>query len=170
MAFVVGENSYLSVEAASEYFALRLYAEPWTSAELAQKQAALVMATFAIDRMAVWCGAPTEAGQPLCFPRTGLSDRNGNPIASTAIPKDIQDAVCEQALAYLQMDTTRKPDSIAKGIASASVGSLSVSYASIKDYRQAKVCDAAYNILLMSGLGDIEENGDATVRNVGITR
>lgn len=170
MAFVVGENSYLSVEAASDYFALRLYAEPWTGAALAQKQAALVMATFTIDRMARWYGEPTSAEQKLCFPRTGIFDRNGNPIAADAIPQDIQDAVCEQALAFLQMNTTRMPESIVKGITSAHVGSLSVTYASMKEFSQAKVCNAAYDILLASCLGDVIANGDATIRNVGISR
>lgn len=83
----------------------------WTSysngAETANDKArALVAATDLLELIA-WAGTRTAVapGQPLEWPRSGVTDRDGNGIDSATIPTDVVNACCMLALAILQDPT-----------------------------------------------------------------
>jgi hypothetical protein len=105
-------NSLTTVEFADEYFGASVYAAQWPAtsagADLVTKQQALATATRELDRLN-WQGQRTNWNvQRLQWPRVGLEDRDGNYLASDSIPREIQEATCELALYYLQID----PDTV----------------------------------------------------------
>ena len=116
-------NSYVAVTAADDYFTAHLEGSFWTALSTAQKQAALVQATNRLD-MEVYAGLPTDVTTPqrLQFPRKYMMSRDiyfndaatatrtvtitytmGNSyLPDDAIPKELADATCEQALYYIK--------------------------------------------------------------------
>lgn len=112
----VSANSYITVSDADSYFSLHLDGSAyWSSLPTATKQAALAQATNRLD-METYVGRPTNSNQRLQWPRSFVVDRNQYPnqdilesmggqyyIPSDSIPKELQDAVCEQALHYLKV-------------------------------------------------------------------
>lgn len=85
---------------ATAYMAARIGAEAWTTATAANRDKALVSATRWLDRQN-WQGQKTVAAQPLEFPRTGLTDKDGNAVASDVPPVLVEEASYEMALAIL---------------------------------------------------------------------
>lgn len=108
-------NSYIAVATADSYFALHLDgATYWASIPTGTKQAALVQASNRID-MEQFSGRPASDSQRLQWPRSFVVARNQYPnqnilegaggqyyVSSTIIPKELEEAVCEQALYYLK--------------------------------------------------------------------
>lgn len=131
MAFVAwstaGANSYISVADADSYFALRLNVAAWTSAVNATKEAALVTATRSIDAVK-WNGEKTVVDQDLAFPRTGLTDIDGEELADDAIPQEVLDATCELALAMLVNSAVITAADSGSNIRRVAAGSASVEY------------------------------------------
>lgn len=121
-------NSFGTLEEADAYFATRLYSTAWTSADIEVKKAALIMATSALTANICWVGSPTDAVQVLPFPRTGMSDRNGNEIADTVIPQDLKIAEFELALAMLKSDRTAESDIEAVGLTKLKAGPVELSF------------------------------------------
>lgn len=137
-------NSYLTLIEAEAYFESRSSVAAWEAAD--NKEALLVMATRVIDmyfagqRVRVddkppyyrvgpaWTGAPADAVQALAWPRTGMLNRNGFAILSTAIPQELKDAVAELAGALATRDLTADNKNALQGITSAKAGSVSVSF------------------------------------------
>lgn len=72
----------------------------WEALDRNTRLGALVEAARLLDRQR-WRGEPTDKAtpQPLQFPRTGLTDRDGDAIADDVVPDDI--CVAEYELAYL---------------------------------------------------------------------
>jgi len=81
---------YLSVSAATDYFANRLNTDAWDDADEVDCEKALYMATDAIDRLN-FLGEKADPDQENQFPRSG----------DTVVPQDIQDACAELALRLL---------------------------------------------------------------------
>lgn len=112
----VDANSYISVAVADAYFAFHLDgATYWNSLPTVTKQAALVQATNRIDSEQ-FSGRPTKDDQRLQFPRSFLVNRNQYPsqtriqeigglyyLPNDRMPKELMDATCEMALAYLKI-------------------------------------------------------------------
>jgi len=139
-------NSYLTVVEADAYHAGRLHADDWTLADDVKKEAALIMATQFIDAMFTpgryeyelqgntvrtinaWTGAATTSVQALAWPRKGMTNRNGYPIADTVVPQELKNATAELARQMIASDLTATDDVTAKGITSLSVGSISMSF------------------------------------------
>lgn len=93
---------YKSVSDTDDYLGGRLGASAWTGESDADVKArALVTATRMLDRQK-WAGAQNSSSQPLAFPRSGLTDREGESIAASTVPPDIETAQMELALALLQ--------------------------------------------------------------------
>lgn len=121
-------NSYLTVEEADAYFAGRLHAGVWTAASAEEQEAALVMSTRVIDANVCFTGAASTSTQALTWPRRGMYTRNGVAIAVDAIPQALKDATAELAMLLLSKDRTLESSAEAEGLASLSVGPVSLAF------------------------------------------
>lgn len=97
MSLVVGTNSYISRVDANTYFADSLRDASWNALSDSTKDQALVTATRMLDRQN-WTGTKTSPTQALQWPRTGVTDVDGNSVDSSIVPQSILDACCELAL------------------------------------------------------------------------
>jgi len=98
MAVVPGTDSYVSNAEANTYFGGHLEFAKWDGWADDYKDRALITAARLLDRQ-VWQGekyqqAPTQA---MDWPRSGLTDEEGQAIDETAVPQFIKDAQCEIA-------------------------------------------------------------------------
>ena len=113
----VGENSYIDIEEADEYFAGRLHAESWSGADSETKEKALRQATKEIDRMPIR-GRKTDISQSLAFPR----------YPDTEILEAVKEACCEEALALLERGNSQRRKLQQEGVQSFSLGNMSETY------------------------------------------
>ena len=111
-------ESYCTIEEANEYFAGRLHAERWGQADESTKEKALKQATRAIDRQLLR-GRKTNPEQELAFPRH----------PDTEIPKEVQEACCEEALAILESGNSQRRKLQQEGVQSFSLGNMSETFA-----------------------------------------
>lgn len=106
----IGSNAYevyADVSEADEYFAAAIHAANWTAAETTTKQQALVTATRMFDRTC-WQGEKTDEGsQPLSWPRSGLTDSDGNAIPDIIVPDFIINGFFELALSLVDGSTVQ---------------------------------------------------------------
>ena len=114
----IGTNSYIDIAGANEYFAGRLHAETWEQADDETKEKALKQAARAIDRQPLR-GRKTNPEQELAFPRH----------PDTEIPKEVQEACCEEALAILESGNSQRRKLQQEGVQSFTLGNMSESYA-----------------------------------------
>lgn len=118
MSITVGENSYIDIDGADEYFAGRLHTEAWTGADAETKEKALKQATRQIDRQP-FRGRKSDREQTLAFPR----------YPDTEIPKEVQEACCEEALALLERGNSQRRKLQQEGVQSFTLGNMSENYA-----------------------------------------
>ena len=109
--------SYVDLNEANEYFSNRLHAEAWANATESDKRKALVMATKAIDRQPLR-GRKSDGEQTLAFPR----------YPDTEIPKEVQEACCEEALSLLERGNSQRRKLQQEGIQSFTLGNMSETY------------------------------------------
>lgn len=114
----IGENSYIDIEGANEYFAGRLHAESWTGADDSTKEAALKQATRTIGRLLLK-GRKVDEDQKLAFPR----------YPDDEVPKAVKEACCEEALALLERGNNQRRKLQQEGVQSFTLGSMSETYA-----------------------------------------
>ena len=113
----VGENSYIDIAGADEYFAGRLHTESWGQADDSTKEKALKQATRQIDRQPLR-GRKSDREQTLAFPR----------YPDTEIPKEVQEACCEEALSLLERGNSQRRKLQQEGIQSFTLGNMSETY------------------------------------------
>lgn len=148
-------NSYVSLEEAEEFAEARATVTEWEDHE--NQEGLLATATRVIDSVLTagrrrvdadppyyvirptWTGAPATETQALAWPRTGMTNRNGFPIASTVIPTELKQAVTELAIQLAVSDRTIDNDNAVKGITSVKAGSVSVSFADPNKIMTTKV-------------------------------
>jgi len=126
MALVVGTNSYINVADADTYFGDLIHAELWTAASEETQAKALVTATKMLDRR-YWAGTKYSDAQALDWPRSGLTDPEGNEVAEDAVPQFVLDATCELALALIEDPSIQAPDD-AGNIKSIKTGTVGVEW------------------------------------------
>ena len=114
----VGENSYIDIEEADEYFTGRLHAESWGETDNSTKEAALKQATRAIDRQPIR-GRKSNKDQTLAFPR----------YPEIEIPEAVKEACCEEALALLERGNSQRRKLQQEGVQSFTLGNMSETYA-----------------------------------------
>lgn len=113
----IGTDSYIDIAGANEYFAGRLHAEVWEQADDSTKEKALRQATRVIDRQLLR-GRKTNSEQKLAFPR----------YPDAEIPKEVQKACCEEALALLERGNSQRRKLQQEGVQSFSIGNLSETF------------------------------------------
>lgn len=168
-------NSYLTVVEAQTYFDTRLTVIEWDAAD--SQEALLIMATRTLDMMCSgaklfvnrgkstddeiiffpkWTGFPATSTQRLAWPRTGMYDRNGNPIDPTIVPQDLKDAVAELAGQLARQDSTIDNDVAVQGISSVRAGSVSVSFNNSTILTTKILPDVVLFMLVPSWLTELE--------------
>jgi len=110
--------SYVNLTEANEYFSDRLHADAWAEVADADKEKALAMAAKAIDRQPLK-GRKTDTAQTLAFPR----------YPDTEIPKEVQEACCEEVLAILESGNSQRRKLQKEGVQSFSLGNMSETFA-----------------------------------------
>lgn len=123
-------NSYATVARADAIAETRLFGATWAdTSETDQeptKSQALISATAELDTLP-WLGVKTDPDQPLEWPRTGVVDRNGNPIPDDVIPRAVELATIELALRRVKLgDPEAKNDS--EGIKKLKAGTIEVEF------------------------------------------
>lgn len=102
MSFVVGEDTYVSVADADEYWNNHSGGDNWATADPSDKEKALREATQYIDKSYEFRGShPYDSEQLLSWPRIGVVDAEGRVRKNDEIPKEIANAtawLAEQAL------------------------------------------------------------------------
>jgi hypothetical protein len=115
-------NSYATVADCDAYHEGHLYADAWTAAMQARKEAALVMATRLIDSQFQFNGYRAHNGQALQWPREKCPDpdegvlgisvlgwANDNFVEPDLVPSPVLQATCEMARELLIADRTAAP-------------------------------------------------------------
>jgi hypothetical protein len=101
-------------------------------------QAWLNRGTAYIDQNYDFCGERTSDTQALDWPRQYLTDRNGNTLASDAVPTDVKNATNEMAreaksTSDLNVNSSIKSKKV--GVVSVTYGSgVSIAYPSVSNY------------------------------------
>jgi hypothetical protein len=90
---------YSTFTLANDYMKGQTDASAWSAADTTAKNQALVTATRSFDRQ-TWVGTPTDLAtpQPIAWPRTGVTDRNGQAVPDSVIPQDVLNGFYEWAL------------------------------------------------------------------------
>lgn len=119
---------YVSDSDATTYLAADFgRASAWAALTDDQRKIAVVSATRLIDRQR-WVGAKTDSDQALAFPRTGLTDADGNAVASDTVPTAVENA-CAILAADIAADSDLANDpSTASNIKSVKAGSSNVEF------------------------------------------
>lgn len=93
---------YGDTDGLKEYMKARVGSGAYDGASSNDRKKAHVSATRWMDRQN-WAGQKTDlvTPQPNEFPRTGLSDKDGNPVDGATVPKAVEHATYELVLALL---------------------------------------------------------------------
>jgi hypothetical protein len=164
-------NSFASLAEAATYFDERV---PLPTLWVASGDAsirALIMAARVLDMLAdarrslhvegteryyrtspEWTGTAATTTQRLTWPRSGMFDRNGNPIASTVIPRELKEAQSELAGQLLMSDTTLDNATSVGGITNIKAGSVSLSFKEMIE--RHVIPDAVVEMLVPSWVTD----------------
>lgn len=155
-------NSYCDVAEAAAYHASRVHSDPWTDADVADQEAALQMATRALDAQVDWYGHVVSQTQRLLWPRLGVIGRNGYLIPGDTLPRELVEATAEFARQLLVEDRTADSDPETQGLKSVEAGSVALTF---RDTVAAKVIpDAVF--YLIRHLGTLVQRGAGPVKLV----
>ena len=92
------QQSYLTVQEATELLSNTIGAESWLSLTESNKNASLIQASFLLDSNFDWLGSITNQSQELRWPRTGVVDRDNRQIPSDEVPQSVKYATVLMAL------------------------------------------------------------------------
>jgi hypothetical protein len=109
-------NSYATRADGDAYHEGHVAASNWTAATDTQKEAALVMATRALDALFRFGGWKRTSAQALQWPRRDCPDvehaGGEDYLAESAVPACVRDAACELARQFLVQDRTEDAEGI----------------------------------------------------------
>jgi hypothetical protein len=122
-------NTYADVTWADAYNIQRPFSTGWTEdADPDAKASALVQATAILDATFPWTGSATDAVQALAWPRIGMVSRNGFPIPSNVIPRELKNATAEFARQLLISDRSGDNEAVRSGIHTLRAGPVSLGW------------------------------------------
>lgn len=90
------------------------------------REEALIYGTSLLDMAMDWRGSKRDLDGRLRWPRSGVSDQDGDWYDYDTIPEVLANATCEVGLAFLQKNRTREPDLLGLGISDLRVGPISL--------------------------------------------
>jgi hypothetical protein len=102
-------NSFITVATGDALANNALDATAWTAASTDDKGRAIINATLGLNPLD-WVGTRATTTQALAWPRTD-AEINGRPIADNEIPREVQQATFDLALALLEEDAAATPGS-----------------------------------------------------------
>lgn len=102
-----GANSYVSLEDCAAYH-LALGNDAWANADEATKEPAILRAMAWFETLD-WKGKKAAYGNPLAWPRKGVTDKDGYNIPATSVPAGVIRALCEAALIELETPGELRP-------------------------------------------------------------
>ena len=131
---------YAGLETANVYVeaAFGAGADAWRDATDLTKQRALVSATRRFEATK-WCGEQASSSQDLAWPRSGLTDIEGDAVADDAIPQEVIDANIELALDIILGTTQANKDAV-----DANIRRLKADVAEIEYFRASSASKAAF--------------------------
>lgn len=149
----VTANSYVTIQEADDYFALRAYADWWDT--LVSKDKFLVTASQQLDWFLSWKGSKTYSDQAMGWPRTGVIIAE-NEFPDNIIPVEVKKAVYELALSSKEID--RSGDQELDGLSEVRAGSLMIKtdttlYANKFEPVPDKVKKVVKGFIVNSGIG-----------------
>lgn len=100
-------NSYVTREAAAEYFARRMRTTAWDDATDADQDLALMTAASRLDQEDFY-GYRATNEQAMKWPRVDTYDEDGRYYSPDAVPQVVRDAQCELALLLLETDALKQ--------------------------------------------------------------
>ena len=118
------QQSYLSVQEATELLTNTIGAESWMSLTDTNKNASLIQASFLLDSNFDWFGSIADQSQELRWPRTGVVDRDNRQIPSNTVPQSIKYAT---ALMALHLTKAGGISTVTTNLKSLKVGPISLS-------------------------------------------
>lgn len=81
-----------------------------------------------LDAAFTWTGSAVSSTQALCWPRSGMFNRNGFAIANTEIPVALKNAQCELAGQMASADRTADNDAEKAGLTSLKAGPVTLEF------------------------------------------
>lgn len=160
------QQSYLSIEEATELLTNTIGAESWMSLTDTNKNASLIQASFLLDSNFDWLGTITDQAQELRWPRTGVTDRDGRLIASATVPQSVKYAT---ALMALHLTKAGGISTVTTNLKSLKVGPISLSMDSEESVTSQVVPKMIVSLLnslgFYTGLSD-----NSTAYNVQVLR
>lgn len=122
-------NCYIDLTDADAYFAVAIHAALWEAeTDDTVKEKALITSTRILDRQ-TWAGTKYDASQELAWPRSGVTDRDGDAVEEDEVPQEILDATCELALSLLADTALQDTSSTTSGnLKRVQAGSVQVEY------------------------------------------
>lgn len=116
-----GANSYASLEEADDILitnphvwaawnALKVPLDPGPGDDRTAQEYLLIWGSRVLDYRVDWYGNLAVPGSGLRWPRTGVLDRDGNPIPSDVVPRAVKEATVEMARTLLVGDRTTDRD------------------------------------------------------------
>lgn len=160
-------DSYISESRATFLLSnFRLAYAEWTAAGSTTREASLRLATRLLDSSFVWMGSKRTLTQSLRWPRAGVLDQDELYVDPDAIPKQIEMATADLALAFLQRDRFIEPELIGQGFSKASVGTLSVEV----DPEMVLTTIPRSIVLDLEGLGTLNQNASTGMRVINVNR
>lgn len=125
-----GTNTFTSLEDADIFFTERPEADLWDAYTDNEKARALVTAFRGMNKLR-YAGVRTESDQVGAWPRVGMEDEEGTPLAEDEVPEFVMHAQCLEALARLQSSggqSSQRSQLQAQGVTKFILGDLSETY------------------------------------------
>lgn len=121
-------DAYVSLADAEAYVVDgRLHSRSvWHDLTRDDQERAIRWATFLVDNLFTWTGAPADPDQALAWPRSNVFDRDGYSLPYETIPPIIARATAEFAAYLAEKDRSADPALLGLGFREAKVGSISV--------------------------------------------
>lgn len=133
-------NAFCDVAFADQYHTDRpadAAAVAWLEGASAdEKRAALIAMTRLLCAQYVWNGLAMSPTQALCWPRSGLYNRNGYLVDTATVPTEIQEATAAGAAQLLldaAVDQASGETPQAQGLRALAVGDISLQFGDLAD-------------------------------------
>lgn len=146
-------NTFASLAEYKTYLASKLHAASWVEEALAGTtldealSVDLIVSCRVLSLALVWTGsATTPATQSLPWPREGMVNVNGYPIANTVIPDGVKLAQCELAYQLHNGDLYAQNEAADRNVKSVVAGSVEVEFQSV-DVSSLEAVDIAMHKL-----------------------